>query len=122
HPDDWEGQQPLIQAVREGRIDRYQFPKRYVHPDGKVVWTELTFAAILDSDGHYQYGLGVLVDVTARRHLEEQLRQSQKMEALGQLAGGIAHDFNNLLTAVLGNLALLKLPADDPNRELLQTV
>jgi PAS domain S-box-containing protein len=122
HPDDWAAQQPLIESIRTGQSDRYQFPKRYLKPNGTAVWTELTFAAIHDSDGNYQYGLGVSVDVTARRHLEEQLRQSQKMEALGQLAGGIAHDFNNLLTAVLGNLALLKIPEGDPNRDLLRIV
>ncbi|CAN5518138.1 PAS domain S-box protein [soil metagenome] len=122
HPEDWAAQQQFINAVTEGKIDRYQFPKRYLKPDGSVIWSELTFAAIYDSDGEYQYGLGVSVDVSSRRTLEEQLRQAQKMEALGQLAGGIAHDFNNLLTAVLGNLALMKLPAEDPNRELLATV
>jgi PAS domain S-box-containing protein len=66
--------------------------------------------------------LGTLWDVTEQRNLEAQLRQAQRMEAVGQLAGGLAHDFNNLLTAILGNLSLVRssLPPSDPHRALLE--
>ena len=74
-----------------------------------------------DADGNIVGVLGSFWDVTEQRLMEVQLRQAQKMEALGQLAGGVAHDFNNLLTAILGNLALVTAegPADHAQRSLL---
>ena len=102
-----------------GGRDGFQLRKRYLRPDGSTVWTELSIAVVRGPAGEFVRGIGVSVDMTERRRLEEQLRHAQKMEAVGQMAGGIAHDFNNLLTGVIGNLALTTLPPGDPNADLI---
>lgn len=81
-------------------------------------------SAIRHEDGEIIGFRGILKDVTEHRKLEEQLRQSQKMEAVGRLAGGVAHDFNNLLTAINGysELALARMTADEPLRGALTEI
>jgi signal transduction histidine kinase/CheY-like chemotaxis protein len=90
----------------------------FVRRDGAWLSTLVTGTSVRGRDGEVLHFDGAVSDITARKRLEEQLRQAQKMEALGNLAGGIAHDFNNLLTAIGGYADLLRarLPDGSPVR------
>ncbi|HEX2874176.1 MAG TPA: response regulator [Polyangiaceae bacterium] len=87
--------------------------------DGSTFWSNLAIYPVRDAGGTLVHFVGVQTDVTERRELESQLRQAQKMEAVGQLAAGVAHDFNNLLSVVLGYSALVheQLEPHNPLRE-----
>ena len=94
------------------------------HKDGATRRVAVSFSPIRDGRGAVVRFVGVGQDVTERRALEAQLRQAQKMEAVGQLAGGIAHDFNNLLTTIFAASGLLEeqLPEAAPSREEVRLV
>ncbi|MGA8270059.1 MAG: PAS domain S-box protein [Candidatus Sulfotelmatobacter sp.] len=92
--------------------------------DGRIIWVSENARAVRDSAGHILYFEGTVEDITDRRELEQQLRQMQKIEAIGRLAGGVAHDFNNILMAISSYAELLnkKLPDETTRRYAAEIV
>jgi PAS domain S-box-containing protein len=108
---------PVVRAQFEqrkgGLAEQLEFCFR--RKDGSRLWALLSASPMFDENGTFMGALAMVADITERKLLEDQLLQSQKMEAVGRLAGGIAHDFNNLLGVILGYGDLLLRRIDEPS-------
>ncbi len=123
HPDDQPAVKLAAEEAKKSGVGR-RVEYRIRHKSGEWRVLESTASAVRNSDGEVEKLIIVNRDITERKHLEQQLLLSQRLEAVGKLSGGVAHDFNNILGVIIGYSEALQqmMPADDPMREAVDEI
>jgi len=116
YPEDLSPCLELYVRLLSGDQDGYSTEKRFVRKDGGIVHTIVSVRGIRLPDRSIDYVVASFQDITELKHLEGQLRHSQKMEAVGQLAGGVAHDLNNILMVIYGYCSALQMKVGTDSR------
>ncbi|WP_420266579.1 PAS domain-containing hybrid sensor histidine kinase/response regulator [Candidatus Magnetominusculus dajiuhuensis] len=104
--------------LRDGIIE--QVETKLNRKDGSKLYIKVEPSPIFNEEGAYEGVIGGIIDISARKLVEQELRHAQKMESIGQLAGGVAHDFNNIISSIINYVYLIKRKISDITKEELQ--
>jgi PAS domain S-box-containing protein len=122
HPDDLGADADLARQMIAGELPGYTVDKRYLRKDGQVVWARLTAAPLRDRHAKILCVVGIVEDITERKQVEEALRRTERLAAIGTLAAGLAHEINNPLGAIVLSTDVAMLALDGSGkREVMAT-